>query len=67
MTPFEKYFELKEKYGTENPDLHYPMTQYLTIVQMLSEEERSYKRHRQRRLKWMENIEKTIREIGERE
>ena len=67
MTLFAKYLKLKEKYGTENPDLRYPMTQYLTIVQMLSEEEVSYNRHRQRQLKWLENIEKTIREIGERE
>lgn len=67
MTPLEKYVELQRKYGDKSQDLQYPLTQYLTIAQMLVKEEKCYKNHRRECLKWLKNIEKWIVEEGERE
>ena len=60
MTDFEKYLNLKEEYkGYADSQL----TQYLTIVQMLNEEKKSFEEHRRNVRMWLRNIEKSMKEI----
>lgn len=65
MTPFEKYCKIKEemKGCSYNEDA---LAKYLHIVQVLSEEEKTYKRHREHMLQWLANIEKTVYKSSER-
>jgi len=65
MTPFEKYFKIKE----ELKECSYneaALSQYLHIAQVLAAEEKAYKAHRRHMLEWLNTIEKTVYQSAER-
>ena len=65
MKPFERYFKIKEELkGCSYNEA--ALSQYLHIAQVLAEEEKAYKRHREHMLQWLATIEQTIYQSAER-
>ena len=62
MTGFEKYLALKERHNGIADD---ELRQYLTIVSVMSTEERNYRKHRQELKAWLDNIEKAMEQKKE--
>ena len=59
MTNLEKYMQLKSLYGGVADE---ELKQYLHIVQVMAEEERSYNNHKSKLCQWLSNIERTIKQ-----
>lgn len=59
MKPFEKYLKIKEELNGLNYNTE-ALKQYLHIVQVMSKEEESYKKHRSEMMEWLNTIEKCI-------
>lgn len=65
MTPFEKYFKIKEELK-ECSYNNAALSQYLHIAQVMAEEEKAYKSHRRKMYEWLNTIEKTVYQSAER-
>lgn len=63
---FKKYSELKEEYS-KYKSTHNLLLQYLAIVQSMAKAERAYKSYERELQNWLDNFEKSIKEVAKNE